>query len=60
LWSLRDLATTIEVRDFEARPVAQEASAGAARSRRIHVVLTLFAYVRETPAASATGSAVLR
>jgi hypothetical protein len=60
LWSLRDLATTVEVRDFEARPVAEEATAGAARSRTIHVVLTLFAYVRQAPVPSAGGSGVLR
>jgi hypothetical protein len=60
LWRLRDLATTVEVRDFEARPVAEEATAGAARSRKIHVVLTLFAYVRQTPVPSAGGSGVLR
>ena len=46
LWSLRDLATTVEVRDFEARPIAQEATAGDARSPKIHVVLTFFAYAR--------------
>jgi hypothetical protein len=60
LWRLRDLATTVEVRDFEARPVAQEATAGAARSRKIHAVLTLFAYVRQAPVPSAAGSGVLR
>jgi hypothetical protein len=60
LWSLRDLATTIEVRDFEARPVAEEATAGAARSRKIHVVLTLFAYVRQTPLPSAGSAGVWR
>ena len=60
LWSLRDLATTAEIRGFEARPVAEEATAGNARSRTIHVVLTLFAYVSQAPAPSAGGSGVLR
>jgi hypothetical protein len=60
LWSLRGLATTVEVRDFEARPVVEEATAGAARPRRIHVALALFAYVRQTTSPSAGGSGVLR
>jgi hypothetical protein len=60
LWSLRDLATTVEIRDFEARPVAEEATAGHVRSGTIHVVLTLFAYARQAPAPSAAGSGVLR
>lgn len=59
LWSLRDLATTVEVRDLEARPVAAEAVGGGAPSRKIHVVLTLFAYVGQAVPAAAR-SEVLR
>ena len=60
LWSLRGLATTVEIRDFEARPIAEDATADSARPRKVHVLLTLFAYVRDTSAASAGGSGVLR
>jgi Tfp pilus assembly protein PilO len=60
LWSLRDLATTVEVRDFEARPVAEAGTVGTKRSGKIHVILTLFAYVRQGRVASAGGSGVLR
>ena len=60
LWSLRGLATTVEIRDFEARPRADEATAGSARPRKIHVLLTLFAYARHTSVPSAGASGVLR
>jgi hypothetical protein len=41
LWNLRDLATVIDVRSFELRPVPQ-------RTRRLeHVTLTLFAFARQ-------------
>jgi hypothetical protein len=60
LWSLRDLATTVEIRDFEARPVAQHATASDASRPGIHVLLTLFAYARATPAASGGASGVVR
>jgi hypothetical protein len=60
LWSLRDLATTVEVRDFEARPVTEDATAGDARLPKIHIVLTLFAYARATPVVSGGASGVLR
>lgn len=60
LWNLRDLATTVEIRDFEARPVAEGPLVANARSRRIHVVLTLFAYAGQRTVSSAGGSGVLR
>jgi hypothetical protein len=60
LWSLRDLATTVEIRDFEARRVAEERAAGSVRPRRIHVQLTLFAYVRQSSVPYRGGSGVLR
>lgn len=60
LWSLRDLATTVEIQDFEARPIAEEPTAGGARRRKIHVSLTLFAYSRERLVALSGGPGVLR
>ena len=43
LWNLRELATVIDVRSFEVRPVAQ-------RTRPLeHVTLTLFAFARQAP-----------
>jgi hypothetical protein len=60
LWRLRDLATTVEIRTFEARPVSDDIPAGAAAQRRIHVSLTLFAYARQELAPSAGRSGVLR
>ena len=60
LWSLRDLATTVEIRDFEVRPVREEATAGEGPRRSIHVVLTLFAYASATPVAPGGASGVLR
>lgn len=49
LWRLRDLPTTIEIRNLEIKPVTAGASAG-----RVHVALTLFAYAR--PVAQGTGA----
>jgi hypothetical protein len=60
LWSLRDLATTVEIQDFEARPIAAEAGDGGARARTIHVALTLFPYTRMGSAAASGGGGVLR
>ena len=60
LWSLRDLATTVEIRNFEARPITEETTAGSARPRKVHVLLTLFAYARHASVPSAGGSGVLR
>lgn len=60
LWRLRDLATTVEVRTFEARPVTSEAASGSTAPPKIHVSLTLFAYARQDAAPLAGGSGVLR
>ena len=60
LWRLRDLATTVEIRSLEARPVVEDTPATSAAQRRIHVSLTLFAYARQRPMASAGTSGVLR
>jgi hypothetical protein len=49
LWALRDLATTVELRRVEARPV--ENTQG-----RVHVTVTLFAYARPRPAAGSAGA----
>jgi hypothetical protein len=46
LWRLRDLATLVEIRSFEARPVNLEDAAARPPSGRIHVSLALFAYAR--------------
>jgi hypothetical protein len=46
LWRLRDLATLVEIRSFEARPVTAEDAPARRLSGTIHVSLTLFAYAR--------------
>ncbi len=60
LWTLRDLATTVEIRDFEARPVVEEPATGDAAPRSVHVSLTLFAYAGHAPAPSGGSPGVLR
>jgi hypothetical protein len=45
LWELRDLATTVEIRTIDVKPVAD--------GPRVHVVLTLFAYARSNTASVA-------
>lgn len=60
LWRLRDLATTVEIRNFEARPVIEDVPARSAAQRKVHVSLTLFAYARQNAVASAGTSGVLR
>ncbi len=60
LWLLRDLATTVEIRTFEARPVVNERAAGSTAPAKIHVSLTLFAYARQHAASVAGGSGVPR
>jgi hypothetical protein len=60
LWRLRDLATTVEIRSFEARPVVNEVNSGSTATPKIHVSLTLFAYARQDAAAVAGGAGVLR
>jgi hypothetical protein len=59
LWRLRDLATTVEIRSLEARPVVEDTPPTSAAKRRIHVSLTLFAYARQRTMASAGTSGVL-
>ena len=59
LWRLRDLATTVEIRSLEARPVVEDTPPTSAAKRRIHVSLTLFAYARQRTMASAGTSGML-
>lgn len=49
LWELRDPATLVEIRRVEIRPLAQD--------DRVHVMLLLFAYARQTVPAPAAGAA---
>ncbi len=46
LWQMRDMATTIEIRKVEIKPIPAE-------KRKVHVTLSLFAYARPRPAAGA-------
>jgi hypothetical protein len=45
-WQMRDLATTVELRNVEIRPLSAE-------PRKVHVTMSLFAYARPRPAAGA-------
>jgi hypothetical protein len=54
LWNLRDLATVIDIRSLELRPVAQ-------RTRPLdHVTLTLFAFARQASAPGVVEASVRR
>lgn len=57
LWSLRDLATTVEIRSLDIKPRLRDGSGAlsAAGDRRVHVALTLFAYARENAAMATAG-----
>jgi hypothetical protein len=46
LWQMRGLATTVEIRNVEIKPIPAD-------SGRVHVGLSLFAYARARPAAGA-------
>ena len=46
LWRVRDFATTVEIRNVEIKPIGGD-------QRRVHVVLSLFAYARPSAAGGA-------
>jgi hypothetical protein len=46
LWQMRDMATTIEIRNVDIKPISVDV-------RKVHVMLALFAYARPRPAAGA-------